>query len=107
MLHHQPIGHLSCDLGILPIWTNQANQIYTVLLFLINLIPRKCLKLKTGYAGRLDSLVTGIFVLSVGEMTKKLGKMMETNKRYTIVIDLSATTAGHDGELSREEVQVD
>jgi len=74
---------------------------------MVNLIRRKCMKAKTGHAGTLDPLATGVLVLGVGKMTKKLGQMMETNKRYTTVIDLSATTAGHDAESPREEVQVD
>ena len=74
---------------------------------MVNLIRRKCCKAKTGHAGTLDPLATGVLVLGVGSMTKKLGQMMDTEKRYTTVIDLSATTAGHDAESPREEVQVD
>jgi tRNA pseudouridine55 synthase len=62
--------------------------------------------MKTGHAGTLDPLATGVLVLGVGSMTKKLGAVMDTSKRYTTVIDLSATTAGHDAESPREEVQV-
>ena len=73
---------------------------------MVNLIRRKCGKAKTGHAGTLDPLATGVLVLGVGKMTKKLGQMMETDKRYTTVIDLSATTAGHDAESPREEVEI-
>ena len=48
---------------------------------MVNLIRRKCMKTKTGHAGTLDPLATGVLVLGVGKMTKKLGQMMETNKR--------------------------
>ena len=74
---------------------------------MVNLVRRKCKKAKTGHAGTLDPLATGVLVLGVGSMTKKLGQLMDTKKRYTTVIDLSATTAGHDSESEREEIQVD
>ena len=74
---------------------------------MVNLIRRKCGKAKTGHAGTLDPLATGVLVLGVGSMTRKLGQLMDTNKRYTTVIDLSATTSGHDAETERIEVHVD
>ena len=73
---------------------------------MVNLVRRKCRKAKTGHAGTLDPLATGVLVLGVGKMTKKLGQMMDTHKRYTTSIDLSATTAGHDSEYPRQEVSV-
>jgi len=73
---------------------------------MVNLIRRKCHKTKTGHAGTLDPLATGVLVLGIGKMTKKLGQMMNTAKRYTTVIDLSATTAGHDSESPREEIEI-
>ncbi len=74
---------------------------------MVNLVRRKCKKVKTGHAGTLDPLATGVLVLGVGKMTKKLGLMMDTHKRYTTIIDLSATTGGHDAESPREEVTID
>ena len=74
---------------------------------MVNLIRRKCRKVKTGHAGTLDPLATGVLVLGVGRMTKKLGQMMDTHKRYTTLIDLSAKTAGHDAESTREEVEIE
>ena len=73
---------------------------------MVNLVRRKCHKRKTGHAGTRDPLATGDLVLGVGEMTKMLGQMMDTDKRYSTTIDLSATTAGHDAESPREEVEV-
>ena len=73
---------------------------------MVNLIRRKCHRAKTGHAGTLDPLATGVLVLGIGKMTKKLGLMMNTAKRYTTVIDLSATTAGHDCESPREEIDI-
>ncbi|MDP7008268.1 MAG: hypothetical protein QGI78_01710, partial [Phycisphaerales bacterium] len=49
---------------------------------------------------------TGVLVLGLGKMTKRLGELTLTNKRYETVIDLSAKTAGHDDESPREEVEV-
>jgi len=74
---------------------------------MVNLIRRKCCKVKTGHAGTLDPLATGVLVLGVGSMTKKLGQLMDTDKRYSTVIDLSATTSGHDAETERIEHHVD
>ena len=74
---------------------------------MVNLIRRKCRKEKTGHAGTLDPLATGVLVLGIGRMTKKLGHMMNTHKRYTTLIDLSANTAGHDAESTREEVEIE
>jgi tRNA pseudouridine55 synthase len=73
---------------------------------MVNLVRRKCHKRKTGHAGTLDPLATGVLVLGVGTMTKKLGQLMNTDKRYTTTIDLSATTVGHDAETERVEVEV-
>ncbi|MDP7005257.1 MAG: tRNA pseudouridine(55) synthase TruB [Phycisphaerales bacterium] len=74
---------------------------------MVNLVRRKCHKTKTGHAGTLDPLATGVLVLGVGKMTKKLGQMMDTDKRYTTVIDLSAVTKGHDAESEREEIYIE
>ena len=73
---------------------------------MVNLVRRRSGGVKTGHAGTLDPLATGVLVLGLGKMTKQLGALTSTNKRYTTVIDLSATTAGHDEESPREEVQV-
>ncbi len=78
---------------------------------MVNLVRRRASecranRVKTGHAGTLDPLATGVLVLGLGKMTKRLGELTLTNKRYTSVIDLSATTAGHDDESPREEVDV-
>ena len=65
---------------------------------MVNMIRRKCHKSKTGHAGTLDPLATGVLVLGIGQMTKQLGKLMATNKAYETVIDLSGVTDGHDEE---------
>ena len=70
---------------------------------MVNMIRRKCHKTKTGHAGTLDPLATGVLVLGVGKMTKQLGNMMATDKAYETVIDLSGITAGHDEESEPEQ----
>jgi tRNA pseudouridine55 synthase len=79
---------------------------------MVNLVRRRASesranRVKTGHAGTLDPLATGVLVLGLGKMTKRLGELTLTNKRYTTLIDLSATTAGHDDESPREEVEVE
>ena len=73
---------------------------------MVNLIRRRAGKVKTGHAGTLDPLATGVLVLGLGRMTKRLNELMNTIKRYTTVIDLSATTIGHDAETPPNEVEV-
>ncbi len=62
---------------------------------------------KTGHAGTLDPLATGVLVMALGKATKIIDKLMATEKRYHTVIDLSAFTATDDREGEREEVEVD
>lgn len=73
---------------------------------MVNMIRRKCHKTKTGHAGTLDPLATGVLVLGIGKMTKQLGNLMATDKGYETVIDLSGVTAGHDEESEPELVNV-
>ncbi|MBC8522550.1 tRNA pseudouridine(55) synthase TruB [PVC group bacterium] len=73
---------------------------------MVNLVRRRSGGVKTGHAGTLDPLATGVLVLGLGKMTKRLGELTLTNKRYKTVIDLSAKTAGHDEESPRVEVEV-
>lgn len=73
---------------------------------MVNLVRRKAKKAKTGHAGTLDPLATGVLVLGIGKMTKRLGEMMGTDKQYTTVIDLSAVTDGHDAETEPIPVEI-
>ena len=73
---------------------------------MVNLIRRRAGMVKTGHAGTLDPLATGVLVLGLGRMTKRLDELMNTIKRYTTVIDLSATTIGHDAETPPVELEV-
>ncbi len=62
---------------------------------------------KTGHAGTLDPLATGVLVLALGRpATKTIPSLMGTDKRYGTVIDLSAFTATDDAEGELEPVDV-
>ena len=62
---------------------------------------------RTGHAGTLDPLAGGVLVLALGRATKSIDRLMNTDKRYRTVIDLSAFTATDDLEGERAEVPVD
>jgi len=72
----------------------------------VSIIRRKAGGLKTGHAGTLDPLATGVLVLALGRATKGIELMMGTPKRYRTVIDLTAFTTTDDREGDREEVEV-
>jgi len=61
---------------------------------------------KTGHAGTLDPLATGVLVLAIGRATKIIDCLMRTSKRYRTTIDLSAfsTTDDLEGELTPIDV---
>ena len=61
---------------------------------------------RTGHAGTLDPLATGVLLIAMGKATKQIDKFMATTKRYTTTIDLSAFTNTDDLEGERTEVQV-
>jgi tRNA pseudouridine55 synthase len=61
---------------------------------------------RTGHAGTLDPLATGVLVLALGRATKIINRLMATEKRYRTTIDLSAFTATDDLEGERREVVI-
>ncbi len=61
---------------------------------------------KTGHAGTLDPLATGVVICCLGKATKCVEKLMGQPKAYDTVIDLSAFTNTDDLEGEREEVAV-
>jgi tRNA pseudouridine55 synthase len=61
---------------------------------------------KVGHAGTLDPLATGVLVIAIGKATAALSRLMETDKHYHTVIDLSALTTTDDREGPREEIAV-
>lgn len=70
-------------------------------------VRRKARGVKTGHAGTLDPLATGVLVLALGRATRVINQLMDTSKRYRTVVDLSAFTTTDDREGEREEVAVD
>ena len=61
---------------------------------------------KTGHAGTLDPLASGVLLCCLGKATKLVESMMDKTKVYETCIDLSAFTATDDAEAEREEVDV-
>lgn len=61
---------------------------------------------KTGHAGSLDPLATGVVVCCVGAATRYVEKIMGMPKVYATQIDLSAFTETDDAEGARQDVDV-
>lgn len=61
---------------------------------------------KTGHAGTLDPLASGVLLLGLGRATKQLQRIMVADKRYRTVIDLTAFTTTDDLEGDRIEVEI-
>ncbi len=59
---------------------------------------------RTGHAGTLDPLASGVLVMGLGSATRDLARFMGTEKRYRTVVDLSAFTSTDDREGQRVEV---
>ncbi len=55
-------------------------------------------RLKTGHAGTLDPLATGVLVLCTGKATKRIGELQGHDKEYVATLQLGATTASYDME---------
>ena len=61
---------------------------------------------KTGHAGTLDPLATGVLLCCLGKATRVVPRLMGMTKVYEAEVDLSAFTATDDREGQREEVRV-
>ncbi len=55
-------------------------------------------RLKTGHAGTLDPLATGVLLLCTGRATKRIEELQQQTKEYTATLQLGATTASYDRE---------
>lgn len=62
---------------------------------------------KTGHAGTLDPLASGVVVCCLGKATKMISSLMDTTKIYDTVIDLSAFTNTDDREGDSEIIEVE
>jgi tRNA pseudouridine55 synthase len=61
---------------------------------------------KTGHAGTLDPLATGVLICCLGRATKRVDQLMGLTKVYDATIDLSAFTSTDDAEGEREPVEL-
>ncbi len=64
----------------------------------VRIVRRRAGDVKTGHAGTLDPLATGVLILCVGKATKAVERVMAMDKRYRAVVDLSARSNTDDGE---------
>ena len=55
-------------------------------------------RVKTGHAGTLDPLATGVLILCTGKMTKQIERLQYETKEYTATLQLGATTPSYDRE---------
>jgi tRNA pseudouridine55 synthase len=62
---------------------------------------------KTGHAGTLDPLASGVLICCLGKATKAVDRLMGMTKVYEATVDLSAFTPTDDAEGDREEVAVE
>jgi len=57
-------------------------------------------KIKVGHAGTLDPLATGLLIICVGKLTKKIDTFQAQEKTYTGTFTLGATTPSYDLETT-------
>lgn len=55
-------------------------------------------RVKTGHAGTLDPLATGVLILCTGKKTKEIEQLQAHSKEYTATLQLGATTVSYDME---------
>jgi len=55
-------------------------------------------RVKTGHAGTLDPLATGVLILCTGKATKQIEALQLHDKEYTATLQLGTTTASFDRE---------
>ncbi len=63
-------------------------------------------KLKTGHAGTLDPLATGLMIICTGKATKRIEEFQAEEKEYIATLKLGATTPSFDME-TKEDSQSD
>src|SRR6187401_3334753 len=69
----------------------------------VNKLRFKLKTKKIGHAGTLDPLATGLLILCVGKMTKRIEEFMGLEKEYTGKFVLGKTTSSHDLETEVNE----
>ncbi|MCH5306432.1 MAG: tRNA pseudouridine(55) synthase TruB [Prevotella sp.] len=73
---------------------------FGALAFVRSRISRKAgvKRVKTGHAGTLDPLATGVLILCTGKKTKEIARLQLDSKEYTATLQLGATTPSYDLE---------
>ncbi|MDG5799348.1 tRNA pseudouridine(55) synthase TruB [Marinilabiliaceae bacterium ANBcel2] len=61
-------------------------------------------KIKTGHAGTLDPLATGLLILCTGKATKSIDTLVNSEKEYIADITLGATTPSYDLETEVDNI---
>ena len=69
----------------------------------VNKLRFKLKTKKIGHAGTLDPLATGLLIICVGKMTKRIEEFMGLEKEYTGKFVLGKTTPSHDLETEVNE----
>jgi len=69
----------------------------------VNKLRYKLRTKKIGHAGTLDPLATGLLIICVGKMTKRIEEFMGQEKEYTGKFILGSTTQSHDLETPVSE----
>ncbi len=69
----------------------------------VNKLRYKLKTKKIGHAGTLDPLATGLLIICVGKMTKRIEEFMGQEKEYTGKFILGQTTPSHDLETEASE----
>ncbi len=72
----------------------------------VRVVRRRAGGCKTGHAGTLDPLASGVVVCCLGQATRAVDRLMALEKVYATRIDLDAFTATDDAEGEREPVDV-
>jgi tRNA pseudouridine55 synthase len=73
----------------------------------VSIVRRRAGGTRTGHAGTLDPLATGVLVMALGKCTRQIEALMATEKRYDTVIDLGAFTTTDDVQGERTDVPLD
>ena len=72
----------------------------------VSIVRRRAGSVRTGHAGTLDPLASGVLVMGLGKATRLLQEVMATDKSYRTTIDLSAFTNTDDREGEMEYVPI-
>ncbi len=72
----------------------------------VAMVRKRAGSARTGHAGTLDPLASGVLVMGLGKATRLLQDVMTTDKSYRTIIDLSAFTKTDDREGDLEHVSV-